>query len=233
MAKKKVNISTTKGKKGNSDSPSNTKARKKQGFDFGSIPEELSDRAQEIWMAGVGALTTVEKEGVRIFENLVEKGQQWERARLKQLDRATDKAGTVVKETAAKSKEASGNLEGRLEQIQSSFAGLLERFSGSVRADVADLAKRVDDLAAQVEKLATASQGEPDTPAAPTIYEVVPHEEGWALQKQGAARATSVHGTKKEAVEHARSTAAEQAPSQLVIRRKDGTIQDNVSYDAE
>lgn len=232
MAKKKVNISTTKGKKGMTDSPTKSRAKKKQGFDFAGIPEELADRAQEIWMAGVGALSTVEKEGVRIFENLVEKGQEWEQARLKRLGSAKDKVGTAVKETAAKSKEVGGNLEGRLDQIQSSFTGLFERFSGSVRADVADLAKRVDDLAAQLEKLA-ANQGAPDTLSAPTIYEVVPHEEGWAFQKQGAARATSLHGTKKEAVEQARSTAAEHAPSQLVIRRKDGTIQDNVSYGAE
>ena len=65
----------------------------------------------------------------------------------------------------------------------------------------------------------------------PTL-EVVPREDGWAVQVAGASRATSVHATKEEAVERARALAADRAPSRLVVHKKDGTVQDEISYPA-
>jgi Uncharacterized protein conserved in bacteria (DUF2188)/Phasin protein len=65
----------------------------------------------------------------------------------------------------------------------------------------------------------------------PTL-EVIPREDGWAVQVAGASRATSVHATKEEAVERARALAADRAPSQLVVHKKDGTVQDTITYPA-
>jgi hypothetical protein len=65
----------------------------------------------------------------------------------------------------------------------------------------------------------------------PTL-EVVPREDGWAVQVAGASRATSVHATKEEAVERARELAADRAPSQLVLYKKNGTVQDTIAYPA-
>jgi uncharacterized protein YdaT len=58
---------------------------------------------------------------------------------------------------------------------------------------------------------------------------VVPHQDGWATRKEGADRAGSVHDTKEEALEQGRGQARREHV-ELVIHRKDGTIQDSDSY---
>ena len=58
---------------------------------------------------------------------------------------------------------------------------------------------------------------------------VGPHPDGWAVKKQGNERASSVHPTKKEAVDAGRD-AAKVEKSELVIRGRDGKIQDKDSF---
>lgn len=58
---------------------------------------------------------------------------------------------------------------------------------------------------------------------------VVPHENGWATKKEGNERAGSVHDTKADALEQAREQARRERV-EVVIHRKDGTIQDSDSY---
>lgn len=58
----------------------------------------------------------------------------------------------------------------------------------------------------------------------------VPREEGgWANKREGAARASSTHGTKQEAVQAGREQ-AKRSGSEHVIHKKDGTIGDRNSY---
>ena len=58
---------------------------------------------------------------------------------------------------------------------------------------------------------------------------VVPHQDGWATRKEGSERAGGVYDTKNEALEHGRDQARREEV-ELVIHRKDGTIQDSDSY---
>ena len=54
-------------------------------------------------------------------------------------------------------------------------------------------------------------------------YLVTPRAEGgWKVQAEGASRASSVHRTKAEAVAAAKEKARSQAPSQLLVYKKDG-----------
>ncbi len=66
-----------------------------------------------------------------------------------------------------------------------------------------------------------------------TTYHVLPRKTGWAVQREGARRASSVHGTKQEAVRQARSYAASRKPSRLVIHKKDGAVQEERAYEGE
>ncbi len=63
-----------------------------------------------------------------------------------------------------------------------------------------------------------------------TVYHVKPDGEEWVLEAEGASRATSRHGTKKESLQAGRTVAAGKAPSRLVIHRADGTIQRQHAY---
>lgn len=58
---------------------------------------------------------------------------------------------------------------------------------------------------------------------------VVPHPEGWAIKREGAERASRVTETKKEAVDYARQQ-ARQDGVELIIHKKDGTIQSRDSH---
>ncbi len=59
--------------------------------------------------------------------------------------------------------------------------------------------------------------------------EVVPHGDQWAVKKQGADRASSLHDTKAPAIERAREQARREK-TELVIKKADGTIQNSNSY---
>lgn len=57
----------------------------------------------------------------------------------------------------------------------------------------------------------------------------VPHDDGWATKKKSGERAGSVHDIKAEALEQGRDQVKRERV-ELVIHRKDGTIQDSDSY---
>ncbi|MBS3765348.1 DUF2188 domain-containing protein [Candidatus Bipolaricaulota bacterium] len=61
-------------------------------------------------------------------------------------------------------------------------------------------------------------------------YHVTPHPDGnWQVKAEGAKRASSKHGTKKEAVKTARERARKQS-SQIFIHGKNGRIQEERTY---
>lgn len=58
---------------------------------------------------------------------------------------------------------------------------------------------------------------------------VVPHQDGWATRREGSERAGGVYPTKDKALDQGRQQ-AQREKVELVIHRKDGTIQDSDSY---
>lgn len=61
-------------------------------------------------------------------------------------------------------------------------------------------------------------------------YHVTPHAKGWQVKGEKAQRASSLHSTKEEAVVFAKKLARNVTASQVVIHRKDGTIQNEFQY---
>lgn len=66
---------------------------------------------------------------------------------------------------------------------------------------------------------------------AAAVYRVAPTDDGWEVRGEGAERAASRHGTKKEAVAAGRDLARSKAPSRLVIHGTDGKVQRSHDYD--
>ena len=58
---------------------------------------------------------------------------------------------------------------------------------------------------------------------------VVKHPEGWAVKGAGASRATSVHTTQREAIEHGREIAKNQK-TEFFIHGQNGQIRERDSY---
>ena len=62
-------------------------------------------------------------------------------------------------------------------------------------------------------------------------YHVTPHPEGgWKVEAEGATRASNTHQTKEEAVDNAKELAKGQEPGQVIIHRRDGTIEAEHTY---
>ena len=82
------------------------------------------------------------------------------------------------------------------------------------------------DKSLEAEGRATRRKGERKT------YLVRAHADGgWKVQAEGASRASSVHRTKAEAVAAAKEKARSQAPSQLLVYKKDGlSLQEEKTY---
>lgn len=237
MAKKKVTIKTKKKAKKAAPAPSS-------GLDLSRLPEEVVDRARDIWLAGLGALSAVQEEGGKVFSDLVHKGEQWERERIDDLGAAKKQVDEAVKEAQKRGQSAKSELDKRLGQLEDSLERLMDRFNAIVRDEVKQVAARVDQLSHQVETLAGEASGQASEAAASvrkaaagatdrTTYAVRPHDEGWAVWKVGNKQASSVHSTKKEATSAGRELAQDHRPSELVLHRQDGTVQDSYSYDPE
>lgn len=60
-------------------------------------------------------------------------------------------------------------------------------------------------------------------------YHVVPQDGRWAVKREGASRASSVHDTQTDAAAAGREL-AKSNQTELVIHRRDGTIRDSDSY---
>ncbi|HWG91533.1 MAG TPA: DUF2188 domain-containing protein [Candidatus Thermoplasmatota archaeon] len=60
-------------------------------------------------------------------------------------------------------------------------------------------------------------------------YHVTPHPQGWAVKREHAERASSVHGTKEEAV-RAGIDLAKRHEGSLRIHNQDGRIQEERTY---
>lgn len=235
------------------------KASKKSGLlglpslpDLLDFPAGLADSAREVWMAGIGALSTVEEMGAELFDQLVKKGENWEQESRKMLTSATKQAGAAVEGARATAENLSQKplawssaVEAQVERlVEESIEGVLHRMNVPTHDEVQDLIGRVSALSGKVDALSArlklekadratakpAAATKPAGSASATTFHVVPHDEGWAVEKEGASRATSVHSVKAEAVKAGRERAKAGASGRLVIHRQDGTIQDTFSY---
>lgn len=115
-----------------------------------SLQQELSERGRDVWLAGLGALATVEEEGSKLFSQLVDRGKTFESERRKELQEARQKAREQREETMSQLEEAGEETQSLLLDTVNSA---LERFGVPTRSEVDHLSERVDTLSEQVDKL--------------------------------------------------------------------------------
>lgn len=63
-------------------------------------------------------------------------------------------------------------------------------------------------------------------------YHVVPHNDGWAVRREGAERVSSQHDTQADAI-RAGQNLAQNNQSDLRIHRPNGQIRDSDSYGSD
>lgn len=120
-----------------------------------SLQEEVTRRGRDVWLAGLGALATVEKEGTKAFNNLVERGKGFESEGRKQIEAAISKASKQGDEAISEVENAG---EGAREYIFNTVDRALDRVGVATRKEVDQLSDQVGELSKKVDQLTKSLQ---------------------------------------------------------------------------
>ena len=126
------------------------------------LAKSVLDSSRQIWLAGLGAFSRAQAEGMKVFESLVRQGEAVE---TKTRRTAADTAAAARSAAQAKAKEMQQMAGGTWDKLEKVFEGrvarALSRLGVHTQSDVGRLAARVDALADAVNQLIKASGGKP------------------------------------------------------------------------
>lgn len=128
--------------------------KKKNNIDFKSIQDNITGTAREVWLAGLGALASVESEGNKLFDKLVERGQDLEKKGEDKINSAyNDVKGSIQNEY----KKVEGRFENTFSKVSESFeenvSTVLEKVGVPTFGEVKDLIGKVETLTKKVDEL--------------------------------------------------------------------------------
>ena len=126
----------------------------------------IVDAMHQIWLAGMGALSRVQKEGPRAFETLIVDGAEFigqgRATAEKMLREAIDTVQATVGERMKSSREQAAETWESLEKIfQGRVQRVLHQAGVPTATEIKALSKRVDHLNASVEQLARVRRASP------------------------------------------------------------------------
>ncbi len=136
------------------------------------LAEQVKASAQDIWLAGLGALAKAQEEGGRVFATLVEDGVRMQRTTQtvaqEKLDELTARVADVGQRVGAASSQAAPAWD-RLETIfEERVAKAMAALGTPTAQEVRALHLRIDELSRQVEALTRATQHDAAAASAPT-----------------------------------------------------------------
>jgi poly(hydroxyalkanoate) granule-associated protein len=115
------------------------------------LQHDLKDSAGKIWLAGLGALSMAGEEGSKLFQNLVEKG--------KEFDKREHAPTEAVKRTVDSARDRAGDVLSRFEEMfNDKVAFALTKMGVPTREEIQGLTARVEALMASLEKLETKAE---------------------------------------------------------------------------
>ena len=111
---------------------------------------EWNEKAKEIWLAGLGALSAVEEEGSKLFRSLVDRGSEFEKKRKEQIDELWEDISERYKTAENRFGDKFDEVE---ETVESNVKSIVSRMGIPSRSEVEKLSKKVDALNEKLEKL--------------------------------------------------------------------------------
>jgi poly(hydroxyalkanoate) granule-associated protein len=109
----------------------------------------LAQRAREMWLAGLGALSLAEEAGTKVFDALVEEGKSWEEQRRKQQKQTAEQVENLTEEGAKA-------IEAVEDRVRDEVNDALRRIGVPHRDDIDELRHQVDALSEKMERLTDA-----------------------------------------------------------------------------
>jgi poly(hydroxyalkanoate) granule-associated protein len=216
-----------------------TMAEPEKELRLSELPDDLierghrmADRGRDVWLAGLGALETMEEEGSSFFHTLVKRGRRIESRAEKRFRTARKEVDDLMGDLATRRRDITHSVE---ETLSEPLIGALRRFGVPTVDEVRDLSKRVNQLTKKVDALIRALEPAPASQgiAAPEmvrVFTVVNASEGWVVKHPNDNELAEVYPTKDEAIRRARDLAHAAPPSQLMVYKKDGSVQETFDY---
>jgi poly(hydroxyalkanoate) granule-associated protein len=115
-----------------------------------SVIDSLTGKAREVWLAGLGALASVEEEGNKVFNKLVEKGTDFEKRGKKQIDEVYQDISEKYRDVESKVKSKFSKAE---DEIDENLQDLIHKMGVPTKDEINDLSKQVEKLVKKVDTL--------------------------------------------------------------------------------
>ena len=130
----------------------------KQDGDAKDMSQAVLDSSRQIWLAGLGAFSRAQAEGMKMFDTLVSQGQSLEsKTRRAAVDTAAAARG-AAKAKVKEVKQGVGGTWDKLEQVfEARVARALSKLGVHTQSDVERLTERVDALSEAVNELIKAT----------------------------------------------------------------------------
>lgn len=145
------------------DKPDPLKAARDAATSGRRFSSGLADSAQQIWLAGLGALSRTQQEGGQFFDTLVEEGvriqEKTHAFAQEQVQQAREQAEPWVEAARKRTSAAMGKLE---QAFEARMARTMKRMRMPSQSDIQDLSARIDALAQEV-RAARAPSAKPRT----------------------------------------------------------------------
>lgn len=117
------------------------------------LSKTLSESAQQIWLAGVGAFGRAQAEGTKLFEGLVKEGLSLEQTARRFADNRGNVVRDVVENRVDQARERATDTWDRLEKVfEDRVQRALTKLGVPGRDDLADLSDRVEDLTVELRR---------------------------------------------------------------------------------
>lgn len=131
------------------------------------LSRSLSESAQQIWLAGVGAFGRAQAEGTKLFEGLVKEGLNLEQHARKFAGGQAEVVRDAVESKVGQARERAVDTWDRLEKVfEDRVHKALVKLDVPGRADVANLSRRVDGLTNELRRADGKSAKNAAAPAA-------------------------------------------------------------------
>ena len=139
-------------KAGKKTGPSSAQAQADQ------LSKKLSESAQQVWLAGVGAFGRAQAEGTKLFEALVKEGMNFEQGARRFAGGRADVMRDAVEARVGQARERASDTWDRLEKVfEDRVQRALVKLGVPGREDLSDLARRVDTLTAELRRQRTSA----------------------------------------------------------------------------
>ena len=130
-----------------------TKATKATSKQADQLSKTLSESAQQVWLAGVGAFSRAQTEGTKLFEALIKEGLKLENNALKFAGGQADAVRGAVESKVGQARERATDTWDRLEKVfEDRVQRALTKLGVPGRDDLAELTRKVDTLTAELRR---------------------------------------------------------------------------------